>query len=112
MNTYYFDTTIQAMDFRDMNLRPSGVTGLPGRTYRFFTQEALYPFGYGLSYTTFTHKVEVHGVPAERLRRHAKRVLRLEVMVTVMNTGDRDGEESVLLFAKSPLVGVMGASDA
>ena len=48
----------------------------------------------------------MRGEPAERLRRHAQRALRLEVLVTAANTGDRDGEESLLLFAKSPLVGV------
>jgi len=38
----------------DMNMRPS--TSNPGRTYRFFTGQAVYPFGYGLSYTSFDFK--------------------------------------------------------
>jgi hypothetical protein len=37
-------------------MRPSRVSGNPGRTYRFFTGSAVYEFGYGLSYTNFTYK--------------------------------------------------------
>ena len=38
-----------------MRMRPDGSTGYPGRTYRFYTGPTIYPFGYGLSYTNFTH---------------------------------------------------------
>ncbi|KAF7297762.1 Glycoside hydrolase family 3 protein [Mycena kentingensis (nom. inval.)] len=38
----------------DMNLRPSTSSGNPGRTYMWFTGEAVYPFGSGLSYSPFT----------------------------------------------------------
>ncbi|KAF1794772.1 Glycoside hydrolase family 3 [Phytophthora cactorum] len=36
-----------------MHMRPTFVTGNPGRTYRFFTGVPVYEFGFGLSYTTF-----------------------------------------------------------
>ena len=37
----------------DMGMRANATTGNPGRTYRFFTGQPLWPFGFGLSYTTF-----------------------------------------------------------
>ena len=41
------------IDMTDMALRPDPKTGRPGRTYRFF-DNATFPFGYGLHYTTFS----------------------------------------------------------
>lgn len=57
-----------------------------GRTYTYFKGEPLYPFGYGLSYTTFKYS---------RLRFHAG-----TVSVDVTNTGKRAGSEVVQLYAR------------
>jgi beta-glucosidase len=61
---------------------------MKGRTYRYFEGEPLYPFGYGLSYTTFTY--------SNLVASSAK------VTVDVKNSGKRDGEEVVQLYAKYP----------
>lgn len=37
------------------DLPPFDDYSMPGRTYRYATQEPLYPFGFGLSYTQFTY---------------------------------------------------------
>ena len=39
---------VNQISFFDMGMRSK-----PGRTYKFYTGDAVYPFGYGLSYTTF-----------------------------------------------------------
>jgi beta-glucosidase len=61
-----------------------------GRDYVFDTPEALYPFGYGLSYTTFSYSTitaDVNGLSAA-------------FSVRVTNTGSRAGAETVLLFLR------------
>jgi beta-glucosidase len=67
---------------------------MKGRTYRFFTGEPLYPFGYGLSYTTFAYRNLT--APAQ-----AKAGDTVKVAVDVQNTGTRSGEEVVQLYLKS-----------
>ncbi len=64
---------------------------MAGKTYRYFTQEPLYPFGYGLSYTTFSYGDVVipANVPAGE---------KVTVKVTVTNTGMAEGEEVVQLY--------------
>jgi len=39
----------------DMDMRPNSTINTPGRTYRFYTGEPVYPFGTGLSYTNFSY---------------------------------------------------------
>ncbi len=61
------------------------------RTYRYFTGEPLYPFGYGLSYTTF----EYSGL---KVPTKAKTGETVQVSVKVTNTGNREGDEVVQLY--------------
>lgn len=39
----------------DRHMRPNKTSGNPGRTYRFYTGQAVYEYGTGLSYTTFSY---------------------------------------------------------
>lgn len=68
---------------------------MTGRTYRYFKGEALYPFGYGLSYTHFVYS----GLKTSTTLAKNKK---LTAAVMVRNTGARDGEEVVQLYISYP----------
>jgi beta-glucosidase len=68
---------------------------MKGRTYRYFEGESLYPFGYGLSYTTFTYRNLQ--APDEAWTGSP-----VKVTVEVENSGKRDGEEVAQLYVKYP----------
>ena len=64
---------------------------MAGKTYRFFTKEPLYPFGYGLSYTSFKYSdlsLPENTVAGEKI----------VVKATVTNTGKLAGDEVVELY--------------
>ena len=61
---------------------------MKGRTYRYFAGEPLFPFGYGLSYTTFAYG-------EARIRKG-----KLEIPVT--NTGACEADEVVQLYVRRP----------
>lgn len=66
---------------------------MANRTYRYFKGEALYPFGYGLSFTSFAYgKVEVAPSTVSNLAQE------IAVSVQVTNTGTRGGDEVVQLY--------------
>jgi beta-glucosidase len=65
-----------------------------GRTYMYFNHEPLYPFGFGLSYTTFAHSNLQFST--DRLAGDGE----ITVSMDVQNTGDRAGDEVVQLYAK------------
>ncbi|HEX8725524.1 MAG TPA: glycoside hydrolase family 3 C-terminal domain-containing protein, partial [Gemmatimonadaceae bacterium] len=78
------------------DLPPFDSYDMAGRTYRFFNGTPLYPFGYGLSYTTFTYA---------NLRTTADSVGAgdtVAVSVDVTNTGQRAGDEVVQLYVRYP----------
>jgi beta-glucosidase len=65
---------------------------MDGRTYRYFRGTPLYPFGYGLSYTTFRY---------DKLKLGSRRYAagrNVELSVEVQNTGARAGDEVVQLY--------------
>ena len=64
---------------------------MEGRTYRFLRNEPLYPFGFGLSYTSFSYG-------AMELVEQTPEQLALRVKVT--NTGDMAAMEKVQLYAR------------
>jgi beta-glucosidase len=66
---------------------------MEGRTYKYFEGEPLYPFGFGLSYTTFKYS-------DLKLAKKAKVGEKVFVSVKVTNTGKRAGEEVVQLYLK------------
>jgi beta-glucosidase len=76
----FYRNTEQLPDYEDYSMK--------GRSYRFFAGEPLYPFGYGLSYTTFSY-----GNASVSARR---------ITIPVTNTGTRDGTETVQLYVRRP----------
>ncbi len=65
-----------------------------GRTYMYSRETPLYPFGFGLSYTTFSYANL--RLSKNSIDKHGKTI----VSVDVTNTGKRDGEEVVQIYVK------------
>jgi beta-glucosidase len=79
----YYKSVDQIPAFEDYDME--------GKTYRFFRQEPLYPFGYGLSYTTFSYSnLKVPGTIVAGQP--------VKISVTVTNTGKVAGDEVVQLY--------------
>jgi beta-glucosidase len=85
--TFYKDVH-QLPHFEDYSMK--------GRTYRYFEGEPLWPFGYGLSYTTFSYSALT--LPDAPI--HAGDPL--NASVTVTNTGNAAGDEVVQLYVNFP----------
>jgi beta-glucosidase len=82
-------------------LPPFASYEMRGRTYRYFKGEPLYPFGYGLSYSTFTF----NNLRFDRTSLDASDDL--TVTVDVKNTGQRASDQVVQAYVTHP--GVAGA---
>jgi len=113
--TWYPESLSKEVGIKDMGMRPNATTGNPGRSHRFYTGDAVYKFGHGLSYTTFSTTVvdaprtingSIFGDDL-RLSPLSKRNAST-VSVEVANQGQRAGAEIVLLFAAPPDAGVGG----
>jgi beta-glucosidase len=71
---------------------------MKGRTYRYFEGKPLYPFGHGLSYTTFSYS----GLTLPQNALKAGDPLTAEVTIT--NSGKREGDEVAQLYLSFPNV--------
>ena len=84
----FYKSVYQLPDFKNFSMAD--------RTYRYFTGKPLYPFGYGLSYTTFAFSnltLPQSGIAAGDS---------LTASATVTNTGHVAGDEVVQLYLKFP----------
>jgi beta-glucosidase len=82
----FYKSASQLPPFTDYSMK--------GKTYRFFEGEPLFPFGYGLSYTTFAYR-------NLRVPKQAKAGDEISVSVEVANSGAVAGEEVVQLYTKT-----------
>ncbi len=87
--TFYKDVS-QLPPFEDYSMK--------GRTYRYFEGTPLYPFGYGLSYTTFAYS----GLTLPERAVAAGNPVPVDVTVT--NTGKLAGDEIAQLYLEFPNV--------
>ncbi|XVE90787.1 hypothetical protein DITRI_Ditri20bG0104700 [Diplodiscus trichospermus] len=130
--TWYRNDYVDQLPMDSMPLRPVDSLNYPGRTYKFFNGSTVYPFGYGLSYTSFKYNLTTKKVPitVKLNRLHHCRNLsyskksfeqpcpavlvddincdsEITFEVEVQNVGDRDGSEVVIVYSKPP-EGIVG----
>jgi beta-glucosidase len=84
----FYKSTSQLPDFEDYNMK--------GRTYRYMTEEPLYHFGYGLSYSSF--KVGDATLSASEITDNDN----VTITVPLTNTGTFDGDEVIQVYVKNP----------
>ena len=82
----FYKNIAQVPDFENYSMK--------GRTYRYMTEKPLFPFGYGLSYTTFSigkATVNKNAIQAGES---------LTLTLPVSNTGKRDGTEVIQIYLR------------
>ena len=91
----WFKDDSQLPDMKNYGLTPTQTGGL-GRTYQYFTGTPTYPFGYGLSYTSFKYS-HVSADPKATTADH-----QVNVHFDVTNTGSVPGATVAQVYAATP----------
>ena len=94
LNATWFKSVKDLPAITDYNLRRS--SGNQGRTLWYFDREVSYPFGYGLSYTTFAYSN--FRISKSAITPNDK----VTVSVDVTNTGDFSADEVVQIYVRTP----------
>jgi beta-glucosidase len=84
----FYKSLANVPDYRDYNMA--------GHTYRYYNGPVQYPFGFGLSYTSFAYS------SSDVLKKDYKATDTLTTNVQVKNTGDMDGDEVVQGYIEYP----------
>ncbi|XP_023006404.1 beta-D-xylosidase 1-like [Cucurbita maxima] len=117
--TWYPQSYLAKVPMTNMGLRPDPSTGYPGRTYRFYKGPVVFPFGFGLSYSKFSHSIAEAptriSIPLSNFSPNstssfdAIKVLHIDcaaisdlgLQIDVKNTGTADGSHTILVFASA-----------
>ena len=86
----FYKNSAQLGDFEDYSMK--------GRTYRYMTDKPLFPFGYGLSYTTFN--IGNAKLSSSSIKSDGNGTIK--VTIPVQNTGKMDGTEVVQVYVRNP----------
>ena len=122
--TWYPQDYVSKILMTDLAMRANPARSYPGRTYRFYKGPVVFPFGFGLSYTSFTHSLAQaptkmmlalkNRIPNTNIStlhtNNAIRVLHtncdstpsLSLHIDVTNMGKMDGSHTVLVYSTPP----------
>jgi beta-glucosidase len=85
----FYNSLNDLPDFKDYNMK--------GRTYRYFQGKVQYPFGFGLSYTSFAYN---WGTPVAN--RYSSIKDTIQITLSIKNTGNYNGGEIVQAYIEYP----------
>lgn len=119
--TWYPRSYVDLVPMTNTKMRPDPTTGQPGQTYRFYNGETIYPFGFGLSYSSYVYTLikapKLISIPINQAHTCGSLTcdaiditdticsdLHFDVNIKVTNAGKMAGSHTVLLFSSPPMI--------